>query len=63
MENMAGNASCCHLGYQNSSQKPSEPTLSYEHTESFTKELVIRRDLRNWASPVNRAREGVPLVT
>ena len=39
----------------------SQPTLSFEHIESFAKDLVIRQDLRNyWAGPVNRAREGVP---
>ena len=31
------------------------PALSYEHVENFTKDLEVRRDLRNRASPVNRA--------
>ena len=29
------------------SWKPSQPTLSYEHIENFTKDLEVRRDLEN----------------
>ena len=37
------------------SREPSQPALSYEGIENFTKDLEVRRDLGNWASPVNRA--------
>ena len=37
------------------SREPSQPALSYEHVETFTKDLEVRRDLGNRASPVNRA--------
>ena len=37
------------------SREPSQPALSYEHIENFTKDLEVRRDLGNGASPVNRA--------
>ena len=37
------------------SRKPSQPALSYEHIENFTKNLKVRQDLGNRASPVNRA--------
>ena len=37
------------------SREPSQPTLSYEHIKNFTKDLEVRRDLGNRASPVNRA--------
>ena len=37
------------------SREPSQPALSYEHMENFTKDLEVRRDLGNRASPVNRA--------
>ena len=37
------------------SREPSQPALSYEHIENFTKDLEVRRDLGNRASPVNRA--------
>ena len=36
------------------SREPSQPALSYEHVENFTKDLEVRRDLGNRASPVNR---------
>ena len=36
------------------SREPSQPTLSYEHIENFTKNSEVRRDLGNRASPVNR---------
>ena len=44
------------------SREPSQPTLSYEHIENFTKDLEVRRDLGNRASPVNRAHMKRPLV-
>ena len=37
------------------SREPSQPTLSYEHIENFTKDLEVRRDLGTRASAVNRA--------
>ena len=37
------------------SREPSQPALSHEHIENFTKDLEVRRDLGNRASPVNRA--------
>ena len=37
------------------SREPSQPALSYEHIENFTKDLQVKRDLGNRASPVNRA--------
>ena len=37
------------------SRQPSQPVLSNEHIEVFTKDLEVRRDLGNRASPVNRA--------
>ena len=43
------------------SQEPIQPALSYEHIENFTKDLQVRRDLGNWASPVNRAHMKRPL--
>ena len=36
--------------------------LSYEHIENFTKDLEVRRDLGNRASPVNRAHMKRPLI-
>ena len=30
-------------------------SLSYEHIKNVTKDLEVRRDLGNWASPVNLA--------
>ena len=33
----------------------SQPAISYEHVENFTKDLQVRRDLGHRASPVNRA--------
>ena len=43
------------------SREPSQPALSYEHIENFTKDLEVRRDLGNRASPVNRAHMKRPL--
>ena len=37
------------------SREPSQPAISYEHIETFTKDLEVRRDLGNRASPVHRA--------
>ena len=31
------------------SREPSQPALSYEHIENFTKDLEVRRDLGNRA--------------
>ena len=39
-----------------------QPTLSYKHIENFTKDLEVRRDLGNRASPLNRANIKRPLV-
>ena len=44
------------------SREPSQPTLSYEHIENFTKDSEVRRDLGNRASPVNRAHMKRPWV-
>ena len=44
------------------SREPSQPALSYEHIENFTRDLEVRRDLANRASPVNRAHMKRPLV-
>ena len=44
------------------SREPSQPALSYEHIENFTKDLEVRRDLGNRASPVNRAHMKRPLL-
>ena len=45
------------------SWEPSQPALSYEHIETFTKDLEVRRsrDLGNRASMVNRAHMKRPL--
>ena len=43
------------------SREPSHPNLSYEHSEIFTKDLVVYRDLGNRASPVNRDHMKRPL--
>ena len=43
------------------SREPSQPALSYEHIETFKKDLEVRRDLGNRASPVNRAHMKRPL--
>ena len=43
------------------SREPSQPALSYEHIENFPKDLEVRRDLGNQASPVNRADMKRPL--
>ena len=45
------------------SREPSQPALSYEHIENFTKELEVRRDLEHRASPVNRAHLRRPWVS
>ena len=45
------------------SRQPSQPALSYKHIENFTKNLEIRRDLGNRASPVNRAHVKMPVGT
>ena len=37
------------------SREPSQPALSFELIANFTKDLEVRRDLGNRASPVNRA--------
>ena len=52
VENTAGKARGCHPD-----REQSQPTLSisYEHIEIFTKDLEVRRNLGNRASPVNRA--------
>ena len=44
------------------SPEPSQPALSYEHIENFTKDLEVRRDLGKMASPVNRAHMKRPLL-
>ena len=44
------------------SREPSQPALSYEHIDNFTKDLEVRRDLGNRASPVNRAHMKRPLL-
>ena len=38
------------------------PAFSYEHIAIFTKEIGVRRDLGNRASPVNRAHMKRPLL-
>ena len=43
------------------SRQLSHPTLSYKHSEIFTKDLVVYRDLENRPSPVNRDRMKRPL--
>lgn len=40
---------------QSRSRQSSQPTFTYEHSEMFTKDLVVCRDLANRASPVDRA--------
>ena len=42
-------------------EKPSQPALWYNHTENCTRDIEVRRDLRNWACPVNRAYLKRPL--
>ena len=37
------------------SREPSQPAVSYEHIENFTKDLEVRQDPGNRANPVNRA--------
>ena len=41
--------------YRDLGNRASQPALSYEHIETFTKDLEVRRDLGNSASLVNRA--------
>ena len=43
------------------SREPSQSALWYNHTENFTRDIEVRRDLRNWACPVNRAYLKRPL--
>ena len=43
------------------SRELSQPALSYEHIENFTKALEVRGDLGNRASAVNRAHMKRPL--
>ena len=45
------------------SREPSQPALSYEHVENFTKDLEVRRDLGNRVSPVNRAHMKRPTLS
>ena len=45
------------------SQEPSQSALSYEHIKNFTKDLEVRRDLRNRASPVDWAHIKRPLAS
>ena len=45
------------------SREPSQPALSCEHIENFTKDLEVRRDLGHRASPVNRAHMSRPSVS
>ena len=45
------------------SREPSQPALSSEHIENFTKDLEVRRDLGHRASPVNRAYMSRPSVS
>ena len=52
--------SCSHgkqdLGWtEPRSREPSQSALSYKHIKNFTKDLEVRRDIGNRASPVNRA--------
>ena len=42
--------------------QPRSPTLSYEHSDIFTKDLVMYLDLGNRASPVNRDHMKRPIV-
>ena len=44
------------------SRETSQPALLYEHIENFPKDLEVRRDLGNRASPVNRAHLKRPSV-
>ena len=41
----------------------SQPALSYEQVENFTKDLEVRRDLEHQASPVNRAHMRRPILS
>ena len=52
--------SCSHgkrdLGWtEPRSREPSQSALSYKHIKNFTKDLEVRRDIGNRASPVNWA--------
>ena len=54
--------SCRDVGWKKPrSRQASHPTLSYVHSEIFTKDLVMYRDLGNRASPVNRDHMKKPL--
>ena len=44
------------------SRELSKPALSYEHIENFRKDLEVKGDLGNRASPINRAHMKSPLV-
>ena len=44
------------------SREPCQPALSYEQIENFTKDLEVRRDLGNPASPVNRVMSRGPKI-
>ena len=50
VENTTGNAR-----RRRPDREQSQPALSYEQNEIFTKDLEVRRNLGNRASPVNRA--------
>ena len=41
----------------------SQPALSYEQVENFTKDLEVRRDLEHQASPVNQAHMNRPTLS
>ena len=41
----------------------SQPALSYEQIENFTKDLEVRRDLEHQASPVNQAHMNRPTLS
>ena len=41
------------------SRELSQPALSYEHIENFTKDLEVRRDLGNRASRANMKRPSI----
>ena len=45
------------------SRELSQPALSFEHVQNFTKDLEVRRDLGHRASPVNRAHMKRPTLS
>ena len=47
--------SCSHGKRDLGWTEPSQSALSYKHIKNFTKDLEVRRDIGNRASPVNRA--------